>query len=362
MSTYVRRAAWLAMLLLWAAAAPAAQLSIDSAPFGKMPDGTEVRLYTLTNVNGLRVQVMPFGATIVSVQTPDRDGKLADITLRMDTFDDYLTKRTVLGTVVGRFANRIGGAAFTIDGVEYPLTRNAGKHHIHGGRDGFHRVLWQAVEVKQPDRVGVKMTYTSRDGEEGFPGALEATVVYSLTSADELVMHYEATTDKPTHVNLTNHAYWNLSAGKAENVLGHELTIHASAYLPADDALIPTGDSVPVKDTPLDFTAPKTIGARIDQLKNGYDHCYALDTEAGKAMPLAARVVEPISGRVMEVSTTQPGVQLYTDGRARRALCLETQHYPDAPNRPSFPSTLLRPGETYRQTTIHKFSTLPVAR
>ena len=340
-------------------AAPAAELSIDSKPFGRMPDGAEVRLYTLANGDGLRVQVMPFGATVVAVETPDRAGKWANITLRQETFGDYLSKPTVLGTVIGRYANRIGGAKFTIDGVECSVAKNAGPHHIHGGKLGFHRVLWKADEIKEPERVGVRMTYVSRDGEEGFPGTLKATVTYAVTKENELVMDYAATTDKPTHVNLTNHAYWNLTGVPDEKVLDHEVTIEADSYLAADAALIPSGELVPVKETPFDFNRPTTIGARIDESKIGYDHCYVLRKPSGQRMAQAALVVEPKSGRTMLVSTSQPGVQLYTDGRARRALCLETQHYPDSPNKPSFPTTLLRPGETYRETTVHRFAVVP---
>lgn len=328
---------------------------IEMKPFGSLPDGGESPLYVLHNGDQLEVLVMPFGATIVSVRTPDRDGHWADVTLRLPTFDDYWTKRTVLGTIIGRYANRIAGGAFTIDGEEYRLAKNSGPNHIHGGREGFHRKLWHAAEIREAGRTGVRLTYTSGDGEEGYPGTLKAEVVYAVTSKNELVMEYRATTDKPTHVNLTNHAYWNLSGEPDRTVLDHELTLWADAYLATDSALIPSGEMVSVERTALDFRQPVRIGARIDDLKIGYDHCFVIRKEPGQRLALAARLKDPASGRAMEVRTTQPGVQVYSDGARRKAVCLETQHYPDSPNRPSFPSTLLRPGDTYHHTTIHRF-------
>lgn len=328
---------------------------IELRPFGRLPDGGQSPLYVIHNGAQLELLVTPFGATIVTVRTPDRDGRWADVTLRLPAFEDYWEKRTVLGTVIGRYANRIAGGAFTIDGEEYRLAKNSGPNHIHGGREGFHRKLWHAAEYRQPNRTGVRLSYTSRDGEEGYPGALKVEVVYAVTPNNELIMEYRATTDKPTHVNLTNHAYWNLSGEPDQTVLNHELTLWADSYLPTDAALIPTGDPVPVEGTPLDFRAPARIGARIDELKAGYDHCFVIRQKPGQRLALAARLKDPGSGRVMEVSTTQPGVQVYSDGARRKAVCLETQHYPDSPNQPKFPSTLLRPGETYHHTTIHRF-------
>jgi aldose 1-epimerase len=327
--------------------------------FGTMPDGTAVDLFTLSNGRGLRVKITPFGAALVSVETPDRAGKWASVTTGIESFGRHLAGRHCQGTIIGRFANRIAKGRFTIDGQEYALVCNAGANHIHGGNKGFDRMLWKAEPIEgegdcpsfrlsengtvplprptQGDRrVGVKMTYLSRDGEEGYPGNLSVTCTYTVGDDDSLTMAYEAATDKPTHVNLTNHAYWNLSGGAAKDVLEHQLTIFADEYLPVDATQIPLGDPQPVKDTFMDFTRPMTVGSRIAQTKGGYDHCYVVRKEPGKALALAARVVEPASGRTMEVYTTQPGVQLYTDnGRKHRCLCLETQHYPDAPNRPA---------------------------
>jgi len=328
---------------------------IEIKPFGRLPNGAESPLYVIHNGAQLELLVMPFGATIVTVRTPDRDGRWADVTLRLPTFDDYWEKRTVLGTVIGRYANRIAGACFTIDGEEYRLAKNSGPNHIHGGREGFHRKPWHVAEVREPERTGVRLSYTSADGEEGYPGTLKVDVVYAVTPKNELIMEYRATTDKATHLNLTNHAYWNLSGEPNQSVLDHELTLWADEYLPTDSALIPTGDPVSVEGTPLDFRRPARIGARIDDLKNGYDHCFVLRKEPGQRLALAARLKDPSSGRAMEVFTTQPGMQVYSDGARRKAVCLETQHYPDSPNQPRFPSTLLRPGETYHHTTIHRF-------
>ena len=348
-------AGWLAVMTGKLEARPA----VTRQPAATMPDGTPFDLFTLTNSHGLRVKILPFGATIAAVEVPDRMGRLANITIGPASAEEYLTKGGVEGAIIGRYANRIGKARFTIDGVEYRLAANNGPNHIHGGLVGFHRVLWKAAVIEESDRAGVSLSYFSRDGEEGYPGNLSATVRYTLSETDELTMTYGATTDKPTHVNLTNHAYWNLSGGAAKDVLAHELTLYADQYLPTDADLIPLGDPKSVQDTPLDFRRPMTIGARIDKLPGGYDHCYVLRKQPGMQPSLAARVVEPVSGRSMEVYTTQPGVQLYTDGRNRRALCLETQHFPDSPHRPAYPSTLLRPGEEFRQVTMYKFGTVP---
>ncbi len=319
-----------------------------------MPDGTAVERYTLTNSHGLRVKLTPRGAAITSVEVPDRAGRFANVTLGPDDFPRYLAGRDPVGALIGRYANRIAKGRFTIDGVEYSLARNNGANHIHGGKVGFDRVLWRASPIRGPGWVGVALTYLSRDGEEGYPGNLAATVKYTLSDNNELRMAYEATTDKPTHVNLTNHAYWNLAGQATGNVLGHEVTIYADRYLPVDSGLIPLGELKPVGNTPLDFTRPMTIGARIGPLHGIWDHCYVLKKEPGGGLVLAARVMEPISGRVMEVYTTQPAIQFYTGNP--RGLCLETQHYPDSPNQPSYPSTLLRPGQKYSQVTVHKFS------
>lgn len=353
-------------------AADGRALHVTQQPFGKTPDGTQIDLFTLTNSRGLEANVMTLGASLTTVKTPDRAGKSDIVTLYLDTLEDYLKGHPLFGSVVGRFANRIANAKFTIDNVEYQVTPNSRPHHIHGGnQEAFHRVIWKAEPIRAAGAVGVKFTHTSRDGEAGYPGTLQATVTYKLTDDNRLILDYTATTDKPTHVNLTNHAYWNLAGAGSGDVLSHQLTLNADYYLPSDAAKIPTGQILPVKGTAMDFTVPHTIGSRIDQVPDrNYDHCYVLNKKPGEDLSLAARVVDPKTGRVMEVFTTQPGVQLYTaKGLSDRlkgggkpygpwhALCLETQHYPDAPNKPAFPSTLLRPGQTFHQVTIHKFST-----
>ena len=355
-----------------AQAAPAEEgkVTVEKSTFGRMPDGARVDLYTLANAAGMEVRVMTYGATLVSVKVPDRGGKLDNVTLYLDTLDDYLRGHPLFGSVVGRYANRIAGAKFTLDGVEYPITPNAGKNHIHGGRSGFHKLVWKARPLRDADGAGVELSHTSPDGHEGYPGKLDVTVTYKLSPDNQLTMEYVARTDKPTVVNLTNHAYWNLAGAGSGDVLGHVLMLNADRYLPADDKKIPTGEVAAVKGTVMDFTGPKTVGSRIKQVEQeNYDHCYVLNKKAGQRLSLCARVVEPKSGRVMEVFTTQPGVQLYTarwlgsrlSGGGKpygpyHGLCLETQHYPNAPNQPEFPSTVLRPGQTYRQVTVHKFS------
>lgn len=339
--------------------------------FGRLPDGTPIDRYTLTNASGLEATVMTYGATLLTVRTPDRDGRLDHVTLHLDTLDDYLGGHPLFGSVVGRYANRIAGATFPLDGVRVELTRNAGAHHIHGGRRGFHKLVWRAAAVQRQGSVGVELTHTSPDGNEGYPGKLDVRVVYTLSDNNELRIEYFAQTDKPTVLNLTNHAYWNLAGAGSGDVLDHELTLHADHYLPSDEKKIPLGPISPVRGTPMDFTTPKTVGARIEQVDQAnYDHCYVLNQSSDDPPP-AARVVDRSSGRVMEVFTTQPGVQLYTakwlsdryraDGKPYgpyHGLCLETQHYPDSPNRPEYPSTVLRPGETFHQVTVHRFSTL----
>ncbi len=312
---------------------------------------------------------MTYGATITAVETPDRSGKLENVTLFMDSLDDYLKGVPYFGATVGRYANRIAKGKFPIDGVEYTLATNDKANHLHGGVHGFDKVVWKAEPIETDNSAGVKFSYESPDGDEGYPGKLSAQVTYTLTNDNELKMSYIATTDKPTVVNLTNHAYWNLAGAGSGDVLGHEVTLKASKFLPVDDGLIPTGELKDVKDTPMDFTTPHTIGERIDQVKGGYDHCYVLDRTDDKSLLWAARVHDPRSGRMMEIFTTQPAIQFYTgnflDGSLSAggktygkhgAFCLETEHYPDSPNHPDFPSTLLKPGETYEQRTVHKFS------
>ena len=328
---------------------------VEKTPVGRMPDGTRVDRYTLTNAGGLEVKVLTRGAMITTVKVPDRDGHFEGVTVPLGPPEECLKRRSVMGAIVGRYANRIAGARFTLDGVEYALSANAGKNHIHGGRDGFHTVVWDAEPIEDAEGVGVELRHTSPDGHEGYPGTLAVTLVYKLTDHNRLRMEYTARTDKPTHVNLTNHAYWNLAGAESGDTLSHVLLLNADRYLAFGEGKIPTGEIRPVEGTCMDFTRPKTIGSRIDQVPGGdYDHCYVLNKKAGERLSLCARVVEPKSGRLMEVYTTQPGVQLYTGNR--RGFCLETQHYPDAPNRPAFPSTALRPGETYHEVTIHEFS------
>jgi len=378
-----------ALVLATGAAAADAGDATDPAPpgvarsvFGTMPDGREVHLYTLTNAAGLRATVMTCGATLTGVYAPDRAGRMANITLYLDAFKDYLSGHPLFGSVVGRYANRIAGARFPLDGRTVELEANAGKNHIHGGRENFARLLWDARPLPADRGAGVELTHTSPDGTAGFPGTLKVAVTYRLTDANELIIAYEAATDKPTVVNLTNHAYWNLAGAGSGDVLGHVLTLGADRYLPVAEGKIPTGEIAPVEGTPMDFRRPRTIGSRIDQVDDrNYDRCYVLNKPEGGRLTLAgtaatdrradfaARVVDPASGRVMEVYTSQPGVQLYTakalgprlKGGGKpygpyHGLCLETQHYPDSPNRPAFPSTVLRPGETFREVTVHKFS------
>ena len=339
--------------------------------FGKTPDGQQVDLYTLTNTNGLRARITNYGAILVSLEVPDKSGKLADITLGYDTLDGYLMRHPYFGATVGRYANRIGGASFKLNDVEYKLAANNGPNHLHGGIKGFDKVVWKAEEVTaETDRAMVKLSYLSKDGEEGYPGNLACTVTYTLTKDDELKISYEAKTDKTTILNLTNHSYWNLAGPGDGDILGHELMLNADKYTPVDEGLIPTGEIKSVKDSPMDFTRPMTIGSRIGQVGSGYDHNYVLNSGGG-TLALCARVYEPTSGRTMEIYTTEPGVQFYTGnfldgsitGKAGKVykkhygFCLETQHFPDSPNKPDFPSVVLKPGDKYTTVTVHKFST-----
>ncbi|HWA98106.1 MAG TPA: galactose-1-epimerase [Pirellulales bacterium] len=351
---------------------PAASTSmIPTQPFGNTPDGQAAKLFTLTNKHGLVVKLTDYGARIVSVETPDRNGKLANITLGFDNVDGYAKHKAYFGCTTGRFANRIAKRQFTLEGKTYTLAKNAGNNTLHGGTVGFDRKIW-AAEPLSGSEPAVRFTYTSPDGEEGFPGTLKTEVIYTLTNQNELRIDYEATTDKPTVLNLTNHAYWNLAGAGSGTILDHELQINAKRYVAVDSESIPTGKLSPVAKTPLDFTEPHTIGERIKEMvppagPTGYDHCYVLATGNMYKLSPTAVVKDPKSGRVMEISTTEPGVQFYTsnylDGDAVNggypqwaALCLEAQHLPDSPNQPQFPTTELKPGETYRQTTVHKFS------
>jgi aldose 1-epimerase len=350
----------------------APMLNVDQQPFGKTKDGKDVTVYTLTNSRGTKVRLIDYGATLISVETPDKAGKTANITLGFPTLAGYLERHPYFGSTVGRYGNRIAGGKFKLDGKEYSLATNNGPNHLHGGIKGFDAVLWKSQPVKGTDSVGVRFSHTSPDGDEGYPGKLDVTTTYTLTANNELRIDYEATTDKATVVNLTNHAYWNLAGAGSGTILKHELTLAADKYLPIDDTSIPTGKPAEVKGTPFDFTSKHAIGERIDQIKKdphktqGYDHCYVLRGQQGK-LELAAKAKDPASGRVMEIFTTEPGIQLYCGNflgggageggyKQHEAFCLETQHYPDSPNQPAFPTTTLKPGETYKSTTVHKFS------
>ena len=343
--------------------------------FGKMPDGTPVDLYTLTNANGVEMKVITYGGIVISLKTPDRNGQLEDIVLGYDNLQGYLDKTPYFGALIGRYGNRIGNARFTLNGKTYQLPKNDGENTLHGGNKGFDKVVWAARPLQVKDGAALELTYTSKDGEEGFPGTLKVRVVYTLNNRNEWRIDYNATTSKTTVVNLTQHSYFNLAAGGAPNNLGHEMYLNANRFTPVDKGLIPTGELRAVRGTPMDFTRPTTIGARIDaddeQLKfaGGYDHNWVLN-KRGRGLGLAARVHEPTTGRVMEVWTTEPGVQFYAgnflDGTItgkggkvyvkRYGFCLETQHFPDSPNKPTFPTTVLKPGQRYTTTTVYKFS------
>jgi aldose 1-epimerase len=352
----------------------AASPGMNRRAFGKMANGQTTDLYTLTNRNGMEVGITNYGGRVVSILAPDRMGKMADVVLGFDSLDGYLSNNPYFGALVGRYANRIGKARFTLDGVQYKLAQNDGSNSLHGGLKGFDKVAWKAEELQNPPAL--ELTYLSKDGEEGYPGNLSVKVVYSLTESNELRIDYTATADRDTVLNLTNHSYFNLAGQGSGDILKHELEINADRFTPIDDTLIPTGELRKVEGTPLDFRKPIAIGARInennEQLKfgKGYDHNFVLN-QAGAGLTLAARVIEPESGRALEVLTTQPGIQFYSgnflDGTIhgkggkvygrRSAFCLETQHFPDSPNKPAFPSTELKPGQTYNETTIYKFST-----
>ena len=362
-----------------AASAPApavtAKASVTRGTFGTLPDGTSVELFTLTNASGAEVRITNYGGIVTAIKVPDRNGKLDDVVLGYDALDGYIKNPTYFGAVIGRYANRIGKAQFKLEGKTYKLAANNDVNTLHGGIKGFDKAVWRADPFEKPGSVGVVLTYTSVDGEEGYPGTLAARVTYTFNDANELIADYTATTDKPTVLNLTNHSYFNLGGEGSGDVLGHQLTLSADRFTPADATLIPTGELASVAGTPFDFRTSTPIGARIDaddpQLKLGlgYDHNFVINRQNNDLVP-AARVKEPKTGRILEVRTTEPGVQLYTanhlDGSVigkaghaygkRNAFCLETQHYPDSPNKPSFPTTTLRPGETFHSQTVYAFS------
>jgi aldose 1-epimerase len=349
------------------------ELQMVVARFKDTADGTPVEIYTLTNDHGMKARIMTYGGIVSELHVPDRDGKPADVVLGFDDLKGYLAGHPYFGCIVGRVANRIAKGTFTLDGKEYKVAVNNGPNALHGGLKGFDKVVWKVGKTGTGDgKVFLELTYLSKDGEEGYPGNLSATVTYTLTNDNELRIDYRATTDKATPVNLTNHSYFNLAGPASGDILGHEMMLAAEKYTPVDDTLIPTGEIKPVRGTPLDFTSPHKIGERIDQLKGdpvGYDHNFVLDG-GGKKLALGARVHDPKTGRVMEMYTTEPGVQFYTgnflDGsvkgkggvvyRKHQGFCLEAQHFPDSVNHPNFPSVILRPGQTYAQTTVYKFS------
>jgi aldose 1-epimerase len=348
--------------------------SVVRSPFGVLADGRSVHAYTMTNSQGIEVCVLDYGGLVVSLKTPDRDGVRKEIVLGFDHLVDYEQNAPCFGALVGRYANRVANGTFTLDGATHRLAVNSGLHALHGGPMGFHRVLWHAEPTRNARSAGVVLTRTSPDGEEGYPGTLSVRVTYLLTAENELAIEYSATTDKPTPINLTHHSYFNLAGHDAGDVLRHEIAINADAFLPLHPHLIPTGVLQPVDGTPFDLRQPVTIGARINEdddqlvIARGYDHTFVIRREA-PGLVHAARVVDPATGRSVDVATTEPGIQFYTgqslDGtivgkgghayQRRSGLCLETQHFPDSPNQPAFPSTILRPGAEFSSRTVYTF-------
>lgn len=351
--------------------------SISKTMFGKLPGGDSADLYTLTNSQGMEVSITNYGGIITAIKVPDRQGALADVVLGFDSLAPYLQEHPYFGAIVGRYGNRIAAGAFELDGVKYQLATNNGKNHLHGGINGFDKQIWQATPRKDASSVALSLSRLSPDGEEGYPGNLLAGVEYTLNDNNELHILYSARTDKATVVNLTNHSYFNLSGDPSQNIHDHEMTLFADSYVPVDEGLIPTGSLKVLNGDAFDFRKAKPIGRDLEledtQLKvaGGYDHCWVLTKTTGPdSLQLAARVLEPRSGRVLEVLTTEPGIQFYTgnflDGSLkgkngvayghRAGFCLETEHFPDSPNQPAFPSTVLKPGELYQTTTVFRFS------
>lgn len=332
-----------------------AMKGVEEREYGALRDGTAVKEFTLRNSKGMVAKVISYGATLTELHAPDKNGATANVILGAKSLEDFV-KGAPSASTIGRFGNRIAKARFTLDGVEYKLAANNGQNHLHGGPTGFAKRVWEGKAL-DGNEAKVQLTYLSKDGEEGYPGNLTVKVTYTLTEKNELRIDYEATTDKATVVNFTNHAYFNL-AGSGDT-LDHELWLGADQYTPVDDGLIPTGEIASVKGTPLDFTKPTRVGERIDAFKpklNGYDHNYVVKG-GGKSLVLAARVTDPKTGRVMEMHTTEPGFQLYTGNHVQhRGLCLESQHFPDSPNKPHFPSAVLRSGKTFKSTTAYAFS------
>ena len=352
-------------------------ITLETKPFGTTPAGDEVSLYTMKNANGMEISVMDYGAILTSVKVPDAKGQVADVSLGFDSLEGYLGAHPYMGASVGRYANRIAKGRFALNGKTYTLAINNGPNALHGGLVGFDKKMWTASTITADSGPAVSLTYLSKDGEEGYPGNLTATVTFALTNDNEIRISYKATTDADTVLNLTNHSYFNLAGAGKGTILDHIVTINADRFTPVDGGLIPTGELKSVDETPFDFRKPTAIGSRIDQtsddqikLGGGYDHNFVLNGEAG-TIRFAARAKEPVSGRVMEVFTDQPGMQFYTgnflDGSVtgkggvkyekRFGFCMETQHFPDSPNKPDFPTVVLKPGETYSTNTVFKFST-----
>jgi aldose 1-epimerase len=360
------------LIIVLLVVAPMVRGAVSEAEFGQMPDGTAVKSLTITNASGSSLQLITYGAAIVSLKVPDREGAVGDVVLGFDNLNGYLRRNPFFGAIVGRYGNRIAGAKFTLDGTEYRITANDRQNTLHGGRRGFDKVVWKAAKI---DEQTVECSYLSKDGEEGFPGNLNVRVRYSFNDANEMKIEYTAATDKPTVVNLTNHAYYNLAGAGSGDILNHELMIHADRYTPGDAGLIPTGELAPVEGTPFDFRQPHKIGLHIDddnaQLRagGGYDHNFVL-SRSGEGLQTAATVYEPKTGRLLTIQTTAPGLQFYSgNGLAnlpgkngatyvrRGGFCLEPQHFPDSPNHPAFPSTTLKPGETFHSTSVYQFTT-----
>lgn len=344
-------------------------MNIKKEIFGQTSDGIDVYLYTLTNKKGAIVKITNYGGIVTSLIVPDKEGNMEDIVLGFDNLKGYLEVHPYFGSIVGRYGNRIANGKFEIDGFEYQLAKNNGENHLHGGEIGFDKVIWDAKEIENDQGVGLELFYLSKNMEEGYPGNLSVTIIYFWTNDNELKINYKAETDRITHVNLTHHSYFNLTACK-DDVLNHEMMIDADRYTVVNEELIPTGELRDLGGTDMDFRTPETIGPRIENVEGGYDHNYVLNNTTGD-LALVAEVYEPESGRLMEVFTTEPGVQFYTgnfldgsitgkDGKVYKkhyGFCLETQHFPDSPNQPSFPSTLLYQGKKYSHLTIYKFST-----
>jgi aldose 1-epimerase len=349
---------------------PAAAMSVEEAPFGRTPEGHEITLYTVKDRGGMEMRVMNYGAILVSLKTPDKNGASENIVLGFDSLGQYVKDKSFFGGTVGRFGNRIGNARFSLDGKVYALAANDGRNQLHGGSRGFYKAVWKGEKAASGDGAGVRFTYVSRDGEEGYPGNLSVSCTYMLTQRKEMTISFAATTDKSTPVNLTNHSYFNLSGDAKRDILGSQLTIPADFYTPVDETLIPTGAIMPVGQTPMDFSSPAAIGSRIRGVPGGYDHNYVLAKPA-QTLGLCARIWEPASGRTMDIYSGEPGIQFYSGnfldgsingrgGKAYRkyyACCLEPQHFPDSPNKPHFPNTILRPGETYTNVMVYRFST-----